>query len=89
MGLGAVGQQRAGLLARQAGRLPPGAAQRHFEPVRVQLDGLLGGGRGGAPQGGVALVAHFLDLRAPFGVRGEGGRRGLGGEREEEAVGDC
>lgn len=43
-------------------------------------------GCGGTAEGGVALVAHFLDLSGAFWVRGEGWRGGLGGEGEEGAV---
>ena len=49
--------------------------------------GLGGGGGGfGGAQGGVALVAHFLDLRGAFRVDGCGGRGDLVGEGEDGAV---
>lgn len=50
--------------------------------------GLCGGGRGGfgGAEGGVALVAHFLDLGGAFGVDVCGGRGDLVWEGEDGAV---
>lgn len=48
-----------------------------------------GGGGGSFGEGGVSLLAHFLNRGAAFGVEGQGrGRDGVGGvEGEEGAVG--
>jgi len=49
--------------------------------------GLCGCGAGfGGAEGGVALVAHLLDLGGAFGVEGHGGWRGLVLQGQELAV---
>ena len=88
--LRAVREQDPCLVLHQGRGFPSGAAERHFDAVGVQLDGVLGLGRGrgglGGAEGGVALVAHLLDLGGAFGVGGGRGRRGLVGEGEEGSV---